>query len=206
MADQFAEVTGLILAGGLARRMHGNDKGLVALAGRPLVAHVIERFAPQVGPLLISANRNREDYAAFGHPVIADALPDYAGPLAGLHAALLACRTPLLATVPCDAPRLPEDLVARLRAELRTGAAPAAVAFAGERLQPTFMLCRREIFGELERYLGGGGRRIHTWLEGIGAVAVPFPDSNAFINVNTPSELAELEPQPCPEAARSAPS
>lgn len=205
MAD--ADVTGLIFAGGLARRMDGRDKGLLLLAGRPLVAHAIERFAPQVGDMMISANRNREDYAAFGHPVLADAVPGFAGPLAGLHAGLLACRTPLLATVPCDAPRLPADLVERLRAELRTSAAPAAVAFAGERLQPTFMLCRREIIGELARYLAGGGRRIHTWLEGIGACAVPFPDSSAFVNVNTPSELAELEEQPCPEAvARSSPS
>lgn len=200
MADP--NVTGLILAGGLARRMDGRDKGLLPLAGRPLVAHVIERLAPQVGSLLISANRNREDYAAFGHPVLADAVPDFAGPLAGLHAGLLACRTPLLATAPCDAPRLPADLVERLHAELLTQAATAAAAFAGERLQPTFMLCRREIVGELERYLAGGGRRIHTWLEGIGACAVTFPDANAFINLNTPSELAELEDQPCPEAVR----
>ena len=205
MADP--NVTGLILAGGLARRMDGRDKGLLPLAGRPLVAHVIERFAPQVGALLISANRNREEYAAFGHPVLADAVPDFAGPLAGLHAGLLACRTPLLATVPCDAPRLPADLVERLHAELLlTQGAPAAAAFAGAHMQPTFMLCRREIIGELERYLAGGGRRIHTWLEGIGACAVTFPDDSAFINLNTPSELAELEDQPCPEAARSPPS
>lgn len=202
MADPFA-VTGLILAGGRARRMDGNDKGLVPLAGRPLVAHVIERFAPQVGALLINANRNHEAYAAFGHPVIADALPDFAGPLAGLHAALQACGTPLLATVPCDAPRLPSDLVARLLADMQAANAPAAVAFAGERLQPTFMLCRREVLVELERYLAADGRRIHTWLEGIGARAVAFANLSAFVNVNTPSDLAELESPACRETDRS---
>ncbi len=191
-----ADVTGLILAGGLARRMDGRDKGLQLLAGRPLVAHVIERLAPQVGTLLINANRNHDAYAAFGHAVIADTLAGFAGPLAGLQAGLAACRTPLLATAPCDAPRLPDDLIGRLLAGLAESSAPAAAAFADGRLQPTFMLCRREVAGELERYLAGGGRRIHTWLEGIGVCAVPFAASNAFINLNTPSELAQLEVPP----------
>lgn len=178
--------------------MDGCDKGLQLLAGRPLAAHVIERLAPQVGALLVNANRNHEAYAALGHPVIADTLAGFAGPLAGLQAGLAACRTPLLATVPCDAPLLPDDLIARLMAGLAESAAPAAAAFADGRLQPAFMLCRREVADKLERYLESGGRRIHTWLEGIGVCAVPFADSKAFINVNTPSELAQLEVQPCP--------
>ena len=181
--------------------MDGRDKGLLPLGGRPLVAHVIERLAPQVDALIVSANRNRETYAAFGHPVVADVMPDYAGPLAGLHAGLLACTTPLLATAPCDAPRLSPDLVARLRAALLAGSAPVAAAFAADRLQPTFMLCRREVVGELERYLADGGRRIHSWLTGIGVLAVPFADAGAFINLNSPSELAELETAfPCSDS------
>lgn len=178
--------------------MGGHDKGLQLLAGRPLAAHVIERLAPQVGALLVNANRNHDAYAALGHPVIADTLAGFAGPLAGLQAGLAACQTPFLATAPCDAPLLPDDLVERLLAGLTAKAARAAAAFADGRLQPAFMLCRREVAGELERYLAGGGRRIHTWLEDIGVCAVPFADSRAFINVNTPSELAELEVQPCP--------
>jgi molybdopterin-guanine dinucleotide biosynthesis protein A len=195
-------VTGLILAGGRARRMEGRDKGLVALQGRPLVAHVAERFAPQVGGVVVSANRNQDAYAAFGHAVIADVLEGFAGPLAGLHAGLTVCATPLLATVPCDAPRLPRDLVERLHAALAPTDALVAAPFAAARLQPAFMLCRREILAELERHLAQGGRKIHSWLKGIGVVRVPFADADAFINLNTPAELAGLEIAPCSKAFR----
>ena len=113
-----ALVTGLVLAGGLGRRMSadgaGVDKGLALLGGRPMVAHVIDRLAPQVGTLLINANRNADRYAAFAHPVIPDAIEGYAGPLAGLHAGMRAAATPWIVTAPCDSPFLPEDLVARL--------------------------------------------------------------------------------------------
>lgn len=186
-------VTGLVLAGGLARRMQGRDKGLLPLRGRSLVAHVLERLAPQTDAILINANSHGEAYAAFGHPLIADVIGGHAGPLAGLHAGLLACTTPLVVTVPCDAPRLPADLVARLHAALAGSTAPAAVAHAAGRLQPTFMLCRRELGADLERYLAGGGRKIHAWINDIRALTVPFADASAFANINTPEELAELE-------------
>lgn len=187
------EISGLVFAGGLARRMDGREKGLIPFRGRSLVEHVLERFAPQVGRLAINANRNREAYAAFGHPVVADILDGYAGPLAGLQAGLTNCATPLLATVPCDAPLLPLDLVARLAAALENGRAPLAAAFANGRLQPTFMLCRREALADLERYLAGGGRKIHAWLAEMGALEVPFADAQAFANINTPEELERLE-------------
>lgn len=185
-------VTGLVLAGGLARRMDGRDKGLIALQGRPLLAHVLERLTSQVDSILVNANRNQEAYAAFGHRIVADALPDYAGPLAGLHAGLRACTTPLIVTVPCDAPRLPADLVATLSAALAASDAPVAAALANGRLQPTFMLCRREVGADLERYLTGGGRKIHAWLDEMHALAVPFADADGFANLNTPEELAAL--------------
>lgn len=185
-------VTGLVLAGGLARRMDGRDKGLVALQGRPLLAHVLERLAPQVDSILVNANRNQETYAAFGHRIVADVLPDYAGPLAGLHAGLAASTTPLIVTVPCDAPRLPADLVAILYAALSASDVPVAAALANGRLQPTFMLCRRDIGADLERYLAGGGRKIHAWLDEVQALAVPFADADGFANLNTPEELAAL--------------
>ena len=112
------DVTGIVLAGGMGRRMGGVDKGLVPLAGRPLVAHVLERLAPQAGAIIVNANQNRDRYAAYGHPVVADEVGGFAGPLAGLHAGMTAATTPYVVTVPCDSPFLPGDLVARLAAGL----------------------------------------------------------------------------------------
>jgi molybdopterin-guanine dinucleotide biosynthesis protein A len=183
-------ITGLVLAGGRGSRLGGVDKGLVEWRGRPLVAHAIERLAPQVDRVLISANRNREPYEAFGHPVIADSLADYAGPLAGLQAGLAACTTPLLATVPCDAPGLPFDLVARLLAALEADNASVAVAQTQGKFQPTFLLCRRELSAALDAWLAGDNRKVADWLRQMGAIAVPFADEAAFANFNTPEDLA----------------
>jgi len=116
-------VTGVILAGGLGRRMGGADKGLQLLDGKALVQHVLERFAPQVDELLVNANQNRVHYETFGCSVIADRFPGFAGPLAGLHVALSRASHPLVATVPCDSPFLPSDLVARLQARPPAGRA-----------------------------------------------------------------------------------
>ena len=113
-------VTGVVLAGGLSRRMDRVDKGLALLDGKPMVRHVIERFAPQVGELIINANQHADAYGAYGYRVIADVIDGFAGPLAGLHAALSVAGFPLVATVPCDSPFLPDDLVARLSASLST--------------------------------------------------------------------------------------
>ena len=121
----------MILAGGQGRRMGGVDKGLRELRGKPMVAWVLERFAPQVGEVLINANQNCEIYARFGHRVIADAIGGFAGPLAGLQRGLSEARHPLVATVPCDSPFLPADLVSRLNAALQTQQAQLAVARTG---------------------------------------------------------------------------
>lgn len=186
-------MTGLIVAGGRARRMGGADKGLQTFAGRPLLAHVIERFAPQVDSLLLNVNHHAAAYAGFGLPLIGDAIPDYAGPLAGLHAGLQTCATPLLACVPCDAPLLPVDLVARLRAGLEAEEAELAVAMAGGRMQHAFMLCRRELLVSLTDFLASGERRIGAWLDGLKVARVPFADEAAFANINTLEELQNLE-------------
>ncbi|MBL8491927.1 MAG: molybdenum cofactor guanylyltransferase, partial [Rhodocyclaceae bacterium] len=171
----------------MGRRMGGADKGLMDYAGRPLVAAAIERLSPQVDALLVNANRNAAAYAAYGHPVVADAVGGYAGPLAGLQAGLAACATPLLATVPCDSPRLPADLVARLRAGLEGRAdGELAVAAAGGRWQPVFLLCRRAVLPGLEEYLAAGGRRIEDWVRARRHAVVEFPDPAAFANINTP--------------------
>lgn len=183
-------VTGLILAGGAGRRMGGADKGLLDWQGRPLVAHVIERLAPQVDRLLISANRNRESYVAFGYPVIDDELQDFQGPLAGLAVGLAACTTEWLVCVPCDCPALPLDLVARLRAAAQGADAAMAVAITDEGMQPTFQLCRRELLPALEAYLASGERRVGQWCRQLHATEARFADRAAFANFNHPEELA----------------
>lgn len=184
------QLTGLILAGGLGRRMGGVDKGLQLLNDRPMVAHVIERLAPQVDMLLISANRNLDAYGAFSHTVIADRIEGFAGPLAGLHAGLSACATPLLVTAPCDSPRLPTDLVARLRDGLEREGAQLAVPRCDGRLHPVFALMRHEVLANLTDYLAGGGREMTAWCRQLPLAIVDFPDADAFANINTPMELA----------------
>lgn len=190
-----AKMTGLILAGGLARRMGGGDKGLRLFRGKPMAAHAILRLVPQVDFLIINANQNLEAYAQFGYPVIADAITGFAGPLAGLHAGLLAAQTPLLVTAPCDSPFLPLDLVSRLYSALAEKEADLAVAKTGDQPHPVFSLVRREVLGSLTDFLESGGRKIDRWYSALKVVEVPFPDEAAFANINTQEELDRLEIQ-----------
>lgn len=184
------EMTGLILAGGLGRRMGGVDKGLQLLAGKPLVHHVVERLAPQVGKLLINANRSRIDYAALGYPVVPDTIPDFAGPLAGLQAGLAAADTPWVLTAPCDSPHLPLDLADRLLAGAVAQGSQLAVARSEGRLHPVFCLCRTDLCSGLEAFLHGGGRRVMQWCEENGVAIVDFDDQpTAFRNFNTLEDL-----------------
>jgi molybdopterin-guanine dinucleotide biosynthesis protein A len=190
-------VTGVVLAGGMGRRMGGVDKGLLELRGRPLAAWVVERLRPQVDHLLINANQNLERYAEFGCPVVADEIPDFAGPLAGLHAALSAASTPLVATAPCDSPFLPETLVSRLFSALTAAAADLAVARTFDQPHPVFCLCRREVLPHLTEFLAGGGRKIDRWYATLKVVEVAFDDvAEAFENINTREELGRLEAAP----------
>jgi molybdenum cofactor guanylyltransferase len=189
-APRREETTGLVLAGGRATRMGGVDKGLVEFGGRTLVGRVIERFAPQVGWLMISANRNVDAYRAFGFPVLldaADGLEPFPGPLAGLLAGLRAATTPWLAAVPCDAPFLPLDLVRRLLASL--GASRAAMASVGDRAEPLFCLLHVSLADQLASALANGERRAETWLRGVGAAPAVFLQPEAFANLNTLQEL-----------------
>jgi len=190
-------VTGLVLAGGQGSRMGGVDKGLAPFRGRPLVLHVIERLAPQVGEILVNANRNPADYARFGHRVIADEIPGFAGPLAGFERGLAHARGDLVATVPCDSPFLPADLVARLRAELERAGADLAVAKTGDQPHPVFCLMRRGVHASLEQFLASGQRKIDKWYAALAVVEVAFDDEpDAFANINTRDELAGLEKPP----------
>lgn len=199
--DARRQITGLVLAGGLGRRMSadgaGVDKGLAPLRGKPMVAHVIERLAPQVGEIVINANRNAERYAAFGYRVVPDAIEGYAGPLAGLHAGMRAATTPWIVTAPCDSPFLPDDLVARLWSALQAACGgPAQVAVArtgGDQPHPVFALIDRSLLANLEAFLATGRRKIDAWYAPLRAVEVDFPDEQAFRNINTQEELRQSD-------------
>jgi molybdenum cofactor guanylyltransferase len=183
-------ITGVLLAGGQGSRMGGVDKGLVELRGRPMAEWVIDRLAPQVDELLINANQNTERYAAFGHAVFPDEIGGFAGPLAGLHAALSRASHPLVVTAPCDSPFLPEDLVARLVSGLHTANADLAVAKTFDQAHPVFCLCRREVLPHLAAFLSAGGRKIDRWYETLNVVEVNFDDEeDAFRNINTREDL-----------------
>jgi molybdenum cofactor guanylyltransferase len=191
-----AKITGIVLAGGMGRRMGGVDKGLVELDGAPMVAHVLSRLAPQVGTVLINANQNPDRYALFGYPVVADAVGGFAGPLAGLHAGMSAATTTFVVTVPCDSPFLPTDLVARLSHALLREDAQLAVAKTLEQPHPVFALVRRDVLPHLASFLHGGGRKIDAWYATLRIVEVPFDDAEAaFRNINTADELAAAASQ-----------
>jgi molybdopterin-guanine dinucleotide biosynthesis protein A len=187
-------VSGVVLAGGRGRRMGSIDKGLVPLHGRPMVRHVLERFAPQVDEVLINANQNLDRYAALGFRVVPDAIEGFAGPLAGLHVGLMQAAQPLVATVPCDSPFLPADLVARLLAALNAADAELAVARTFDQPHPVFALVRRSVLGHLTRFLEGGGRKIDAWYATLKTTEVAFDDeADAFSNINTIAELQQLD-------------
>ncbi len=184
------QVTGIVLAGGMGRRMGGVDKGLVPFQGRPMVATVIERFRPQVDEMLINANRHEDAYAGYGYRVIPDATTGFAGPLAGFQAGLMAASHEWVATVPCDTPFLPQDLIARLKSALASEDAQLAVAVAGDRPQPVFCLCRRDVLSHLTGFLQQGGRKVDAWHATLKVVEVSFDDeADAFFNINTLQDL-----------------
>ena len=189
-----SSVTGLILAGGKGSRMGGVDKGLQAFRGKRLVDHVYERLAPQVGGVIINANQNQEEYRTFGVRVVSDAIGGYAGPLAGFHAGLSVSKRPFLASVPCDSPFLPEDLIARLYARIDETGAELAVAKTGDQPHPVFSLMRRGVLDYLTDFLKDGGRKIDAWYASLNVVEVTFDDeAEAFSNINTLDELASYE-------------
>lgn len=179
-------VTTVILAGGQGARI-GGDKGLRILHGRPLLAWVLDAVRSQSDEVLISANGGREEYDAFGCPVIADQLTGWAGPLAGLQSALRCARHDWVASVPCDTPFLPSDLIAWLFATM--GEADAAVAAVEGRRQPTIALYRKTVLPRLDAWLASGERKVGGWLDTLQVNEVVFDDAAAFININTQQEL-----------------
>jgi molybdenum cofactor guanylyltransferase len=189
-----ADITGLVLAGGRARRMGGIDKGLVDLGGKPMIEHVLAALRPQVGRLLINANRTLEAYARFGVPVVTDTIEGFQGPLAGIFSGLAVVETPYLLTAPCDSPLLAPDLAACMVRALDAEQADLAVAHDGQRQQPVFLLLRRELAPDLQAYLAGGDRKIDLWFARHRVANADLGHRrDSFVNVNDPEERRRVE-------------
>lgn len=192
--DQTATIGAVVLAGGQARRLGGLDKGLIPLRGRPLATWVIERLRPQVGEIVLSANRHLAEYEALGCPVVSDRILGHAGPLAGIHAAASMLKSAWVLTAPCDTPFLPRDLAARmLEASRQLG---CRALFAAEPQQPHFgiIFMNRALLDPLAAYLKAGNRKVGVWLKAVDAAPVTWPaGTNAFFNINTPDDLARAE-------------
>lgn len=188
MTEDVNRVTAVILAGGLATRMGGIDKGLLDYRGHKLIEHVMHRVAPQVDDIIISSNRNLRVYEGFGLAVVPDGEGEFRGPLGGLAAATGNIESSLILSVACDMPNLPADLVARLRAAL--GEHEVAVAATRDGTQNVIALYRSQVCKQLAAYLASGQRKVADWQADLSRVIVQFDDRAEFININTPQDLA----------------
>ena len=189
-----SKVTGVILAGGLARRMNNQDKGLVIYKGRPLVSYAIAALTAVADRSLINANRNREQYQAFGLPVVADQTDSFDGPLAGVLTAMIHADAEVLLVMPCDTPLIKAEHLQKLLDARAESDADVAVAFDGERLHPVFLAIKTALKTSLQDYLAGGQRKMDRWLDQQYRVLADFSsEPEIFININTLSELSELE-------------
>ncbi len=192
------EITGVILAGGRAQRMGGIDKGLIPFHHRPLIESAINRLKPQVGSIMINANRNIEQYAAYGFPMVSDADSSFSGPLAGFAAGLKACPTEYLVTAPCDSPLLPTNLVELLVTKMTEGSFDLVYASSKDPAgktwaQPVFCLMRVSLSKSLEEFISLGDLKIDRWFKELNSSTVVFDSESAFANINTPEELLTLE-------------
>ena len=188
------QITAVILAGGMARLMEGQDKGLIELNSRLLIERIIAVLEPQVGTIIISANRNLDSYGRYGYPVVRDSLGDYPSPLAGIASGMQSAVTPYLLTVPCDSPLVPETLAESLFRALTDNETDISVAHDGARMQQVFTLLRCKLLPDLLAYLESGGRKVETWLTQHRFALADFskwPD--AFLNLNTPQDKTVLE-------------
>ena len=188
------KVTGVILAGGLARRMNNQDKGLINYKGRPMVSYAIAALASVADVSIINANRNREQYQAFGLPVVADQTDSFDGPLAGVLSAILYTEADVLVVMPCDSPLIKAQHLQKLLATRAKNDADVAVAFDGERLHPVFLAIKSSLKISLQDYLNSGQRKADHWLKQQKMVGADFSDEpEIFVNINTLTELFELE-------------
>ncbi len=174
--------------------MGGHDKGLLPINNRAMIEYVIEKLSPQVDDILINANRNLERYSQFGHKVITDQITGYAGPLAGMAAAIQACESEYILSTPCDGPWVPADLASRLFTRLEREGANLSTAHDGERLQPVFILMHRKLLPSILSYLASGERRLGYWVKQQKPALTDFSDQpELFFNVNSPAELKAAE-------------
>ena len=188
-----SKVSGVVLAGGLARRMNKRDKGLVHFNNKAMITYALQAMAPVVSELFINANRNIEQYQQFNYPVISDAKDDFAGPLAGVYAALNVCHHDVLLVIPCDSPFITAEGLLTLLDERKHRQADIAVAFDGERIHPVFMAIKKSLKDSLKKYLAQGERKIDRWVEQHNWVKVDFSaNPEYFSNINTLEQLAEL--------------
>lgn len=178
-------ITAIILAGGRGSRMGGLDKGLVTYQKKKLIEHVLDAISPQVGQIIINANRNQPEYQSYGYPVINDELSDFQGPLAGFYSAMNKSATDYIVTLPCDGPNLPNDLVERLSQQVKNEHT-IAVAYDGRRMQPVYALIPVSLKNSLYEFLESGDRKIDLWYAQHNTQLVDFSDKDdAFFNINT---------------------
>lgn len=197
MQTSFPNITAAILAGGQARRMGGQDKGLIELSGKAMIEYVIAALQPQVDKIIINANRNQDIYAKYGMPVIADNYAGFNGPLAGMASCMKAIDTEYMITTPCDSPFVPDDLVTRMYAALQDNQADISVADSGDRIQPVFSLLKCSLLDSLLVYLDSGERKIDRWFQQHVMTTVDFSDKpETFLNVNTPEDIKDIEARP----------
>lgn len=183
-------ITGVILAGGKGRRFSSRDKGLVEVAGRPLVEYAIELLETETSELIISANRHIKDYERYGFRVVTDALPDYPGPLAGMLAGLQDASNEFVVFVPCDMPYLPSALVARMYKTLIDSAADVCVPNDGERNHPVIAMMRHSLEDVLRAYLSAGNRKVGDWVAAQKFAVADFSDTpESFRNLNRPEDV-----------------
>ena len=188
------QITGIVLAGGRARRWNGEDKGLIAVSGKPMIEHVLGALVPQCDEIVISANRNLDAYGAYGWQVVPDQAGDFLGPLAGLAAGMAAARNEWVVLAPCDTPLVGSDLVNRLWSALDRQDATIATAHDGRRIQPAFALLPCSLLRDLEDYLADGERKIDRWFERHTLVCADFGDCpETFVNVNSAEDREEFE-------------
>ncbi|HEC15811.1 MAG TPA: molybdenum cofactor guanylyltransferase MobA [Sedimenticola sp.] len=194
MQPRTPSITGVILAGGRSRRMQGRDKGLLLLNGRAMIEYVLATLGPQVDEVLISANRHLDDYGRFGRPVITDRIGDFAGPLAGMAAAIQNSKSDYILSVPCDSPWVPGDLAPRLLHRVQAEGASLGAAHDGRRLQPVFALIHRKLLPAMLAYLQSGERKLGLWIRQQQPALADFSDRpEAFFNINSPAELETAE-------------
>lgn len=191
--EKYENTTGLILAGGRAQRMNGKDKGLIQLNGHAMVEYVITRLRPQVGELIINANRNLKSYQAFGCPIVSDHLSDFQGPLAGFLSGMQSTKREYIVTAPCDGPLLSHNYVSRLHKQLAASQSKICVAHDGHRLQPVYALIDTTLMSSLTAFLASGDRKIDLWYQQEHYCNADFSDCRQiFTNINTPEELAQV--------------